>query len=225
MHVPLIIKQEGNDRAGTRVPGLVQLIDVVPTILDLVKAPIPGDLRGRSLKDLLDGGTRRAASAAYAEASYGRSHFGWSELTSVTDGRYRYIKAPREELYDLERDPDERENLMVPGPQASMAGPADAVRSTRTKTVDSASDEQALQSLRDALARVVSDSVPSAPAAGLPDAFLPDPKDTYQILEDARHTMEQGLVGKAIDVPIGQTAAGRMREHGWPLIKKSRMTK
>ena len=62
IHVPLIIKQEGNAGAGRRVADLVQHIDLVPTILDLVKAPGAGSLRGRSLKPLLDGtGTLRDA--------------------------------------------------------------------------------------------------------------------------------------------------------------------
>src|SRR5207245_828921 len=50
VHVPLVIKPEGNAGAGRRVADLVQHIDLVPTILDLVKAPVPGSLRGRSLK-------------------------------------------------------------------------------------------------------------------------------------------------------------------------------
>ncbi len=55
IHVPLIIKQESNVGAGHRVSDLVQHVDMVPTILDLVKAPVPDALRGRSLKPLLDG--------------------------------------------------------------------------------------------------------------------------------------------------------------------------
>lgn len=117
VHVPLIVKQESNARAGRRVADLVQHVDLVPTILDLVKAPIPGNLRGRSLKPLLDGNGRLPARMVYAEALYGRYHFGWAELTATTDGRFRFIKAPREELYDLERDPDERENLVETAPE------------------------------------------------------------------------------------------------------------
>ncbi|MBI3493344.1 MAG: sulfatase-like hydrolase/transferase, partial [Acidobacteria bacterium] len=111
IHVPLIVKQESNVGAGRRVAGLVQHIDVVPTILELVKAPVPGNLRGRSLKPVLEGTGPLAELSVYSEALYARYHFGWSELTALTDDRYRFIKAPREELYDLQRDPHERENL------------------------------------------------------------------------------------------------------------------
>src|SRR4051812_9818071 len=50
IHVPLIIKQDSNAGAGRRVAAVVQHIDLVPTILELVKAPVPGTLHGRSLK-------------------------------------------------------------------------------------------------------------------------------------------------------------------------------
>src|SRR5207344_3174557 len=55
IHVPLIIKQAEGTGAGRRVGDVVQHLDLVPTVLDLVKAPVPGNLRGRSLKPLLDG--------------------------------------------------------------------------------------------------------------------------------------------------------------------------
>src|SRR5206468_5992454 len=103
IHVPLIVKQAGGAGSGRRVNDVVQHIDVVPTILDLAKAPIPGALRGRSLEPVLEGTGRLTEQAVYSEALYARYHFGWSELTSLTEQRYRFIKAPTEELYDLDR--------------------------------------------------------------------------------------------------------------------------
>src|SRR5215213_4861845 len=55
IHVPLIIKQESSVGAGRRVADLVQHVDLVPTILDLVKAPGSGGFHGRSLKPVLEG--------------------------------------------------------------------------------------------------------------------------------------------------------------------------
>src|SRR6476660_1095609 len=107
IHVPLLIKQEGNAGGGRRVADLVQHIDLVPTILDLVKAPAAGALHGRSLKPLLDGTGSMPGRQVYSEALYAHAHFGWSELATLTDGRYQYVRAPREELYDLARDPYE----------------------------------------------------------------------------------------------------------------------
>ena len=102
IHVPLIVKQEGNAGAGRRVSAVVQHIDLVPTILELVKTSIPGGLHGRSLKPLLDGTGQVPARPVYSESLYARYQFGWSELVAVTDERYRYVKAPTEELYEVE---------------------------------------------------------------------------------------------------------------------------
>jgi arylsulfatase A-like enzyme/predicted Zn-dependent protease len=121
IHVPLIIKQESNAGGGRRVADVVQQIDLVPTILQLAKAPVPGALRGRSLRPVLDGTGDLSAPAVYSEALYGRYHFGWSELTALTDDRYRYIKAPQDELYELQRDPHERANLVEERVQSRQA--------------------------------------------------------------------------------------------------------
>ena len=87
VHVPLIIKQESNTSPGRRVRDVVQHIDLVPTILDLVKAPLPWGLHGRSLKPLLEGTGRPAPVSVYSESLYGRTHFGWSGITALTSDR------------------------------------------------------------------------------------------------------------------------------------------
>ena len=90
----------------------VQHIDLLPTLAALAGLPVPrGPSRPRSVGRALRSRHACAPQGIYAEALYPRYHFGWSELLSLTDDRYRYIKAPREELYDLERDPGERTNI------------------------------------------------------------------------------------------------------------------
>ena len=81
--------------AGRRVADVVQHIDLVPTILDLVKAPIPGGLRGRSLKPLLEGRGSMPNRLVYSEALYARTHFGWSELTAMTTASRTRMKSHR----------------------------------------------------------------------------------------------------------------------------------
>ncbi|HEV8348522.1 MAG TPA: sulfatase-like hydrolase/transferase [Vicinamibacterales bacterium] len=187
IRVPLIIKQPENAGAGRRVRVAVQHVDLVPTLLERVHAPLPAGLRGRSLCPLLDSSGRIPEQAIYSEALYGRYHFGWSELTALTDARYRYIKAPREELYDLVGDPHERTNI-------------------------AADRAQTRQALRSALDRLVAGSDVRAPAAVAADArerlqalgyvgaqtdvstasgdTLPDPKDKIAVLEDYRRSAD-----------------------------------
>ncbi len=111
IRVPFIVKPASGEGAGRRVAGVVQLADVTPTILDLAKAPIPGALRGWSLEPVLDDDGTVPDRVVYAEADYGRTFFGWSAIASLTDGHRQYIRAPREELYDLTSDPREERNL------------------------------------------------------------------------------------------------------------------
>jgi choline-sulfatase len=117
LRVPLIVKPAAGEGAGRRVPDLVQHVDLVPTILGLARAPVPDDLAGRSLEPLLDGSRQFPARTLYAESLFARYHLGASELVTVTDGRYRYIRAPQDELYDLESDPRQRVNLVDDSPQ------------------------------------------------------------------------------------------------------------
>ena len=109
--VPFIVKTPYSVTRGRRVPGLVRTEDVMPTVLELVGAPVPTGLEGRSLAPLLAGGASDLNLAAYSESLYARNHYGWSELRSLRDGRYKFIATTRPELYDLERDPRELRNL------------------------------------------------------------------------------------------------------------------
>jgi choline-sulfatase len=176
IRVPLVIKQEGNAAAGRRVSAPVQQIDLVPTILDLVKAPIPGGLRGRSLKPLLDGTGRLPARPIYSEAMYGRYHFGWSALAAVTDDQYRYINAPREELYDLRADPHEQRNLAADRAEARRTASAALERFAAPAPATAA---EITAEVRDRLQAVG----PAAPPSEDPP---PDPKDKSGVLNTYR---------------------------------------
>ena len=182
-HVPLIIKLPGRQQAR-RETSPVQHIDVAPTLLDLVGAPAEASLEGRSLKPLLTGMGRLADTGIYAEALYSRYHFGWSELYSLTDARYRLIRAPRDELYDLQNDPRETASIAGDRPQVRQAMHAAIDRliasySIAAPTAVSDEDKQKLA----ALGYVGGGA---APAPSLPGDSLPDPKDKVKVLEKYR---------------------------------------
>lgn len=112
VRVPLIIKLPRRDGGGRHSAALVQHIDIAPTILDLVGAPRPSKLGGRSLRNVLDSPTATIPPRqVYAESFAPRLRFGWGELQSLTDDRHRYIKSARPELYDILQDPRERTDL------------------------------------------------------------------------------------------------------------------
>ncbi|MGE0448270.1 MAG: sulfatase-like hydrolase/transferase [Vicinamibacterales bacterium] len=119
LRVPFIIKLPGGQGAGTRVPDAVQQIDIVPTVLDLAKAPGPGGLRGRSLTPFTDGGHVQAT-PIYAESTFGNARFGWSGIGVLVDGPLKLVvQDARESLFDVAVDPGETRNLASDRPDAT----------------------------------------------------------------------------------------------------------
>jgi arylsulfatase A-like enzyme/Tfp pilus assembly protein PilF len=199
MRVPLMIKLPGQRQRGRRVPTPVQHIDLVPTILDLTRLTPRSDLRGRSLRPLFSGGTI-SDQGIYAEAMYPLFHFGWSELYSLTDGRYAFMRAPRDELYDLARDPEEKQNLA-----GNRAATHAAMRGALAKVMTNAATDAPGEVSPDVRARLQALGYvgTSHTTAGAPDGALPDPKDKVEILERYRSALgfvREGDFGKALDM-------------------------
>lgn len=104
LHVPLLVKQPDGEGARRRVPVPVQHIDILPTVLDLVRAPIPSGLRGRSLRTILDGDEDNIAEPLiYAESLAELFRFGGPGKLSLATAGHRYIRSGREERMDLEQ--------------------------------------------------------------------------------------------------------------------------
>lgn len=117
LHVPFILRAPGV--APRRLRGPVSLVDVMPTLLNLLGLESPPSIDGESLVPLLHGSPPRDR-AIYAESMYAK-RFGWSPLRMVRDGGLKYIDAPRPELYDLDSDPVEARDLAVARPSAVAA--------------------------------------------------------------------------------------------------------
>ncbi|MFQ5700781.1 MAG: sulfatase-like hydrolase/transferase [Acidobacteriota bacterium] len=118
-HVPLIISFPPFIPSGRRVSAVVSSVDIMPTILDLVRIDPRGaaaPVQGRSLWPLMATGKDPDPRAAYSEAMAPWLLYGWSPLTAIRDTRFKYIKAPRPELYDLVADPGETNNLVPSRP-------------------------------------------------------------------------------------------------------------
>ncbi len=187
VRVPLLVKAPGGARGGTRVSAPVQHIDLLPTVLARAGVVAPAGLRGRDLTPLLTGTGAIEPQGIYAEALYARYHFGWSELTSLTDERYRFIKAPREELYDLERDPDERANIVDERAPAAAALRTALAALTADRPIDAPSAVSDADRQRLAALGYVGAATASPTAAG---ATLPDPKDKAHILAMYREAVD-----------------------------------
>ncbi|RPJ64399.1 MAG: hypothetical protein EHM24_23005, partial [Acidobacteria bacterium] len=193
IRVPLIVKLPGREGAGRRISTPVQHVDLAPTILDWLGAPRPSGLDGRSLRRLLDGGRDTLAEGPfYSESLYPRYQFGWSELYALTDGRYRYVEAPAPELYDLESDPAQLENLASDDP-AAVEALRDALADLGTRTVAAPGHVGEADALRfQAFGYLFSRP---APPPGMESTTLQDPKHKVASPEAFRHAVVLGAEG------------------------------
>ncbi|MCP4679040.1 MAG: sulfatase-like hydrolase/transferase [Deltaproteobacteria bacterium] len=107
IRVPLIIYLPGGRAAGTVIDTPVSVIDIYPTVLDLLDQPIPDNLSGRSLRPLFEGKDLKKR-PIFAEVS-GRM----GEARAIIEYPWKYIHnytTQRGELYHLEQDPGEKDN-------------------------------------------------------------------------------------------------------------------
>ncbi|MBI3969784.1 MAG: sulfatase-like hydrolase/transferase [Chloroflexi bacterium] len=122
IRVPLLARWPGRFRRGAAHTGVVSLIDLAPTLLDLAGVPVPAvpaleaphappAWPGRSLRPILETGESDTTSSALVEED--EDYLGFRMRTLVTE-RYRltaYSRQPYGELFDLEEDPHEYRNL------------------------------------------------------------------------------------------------------------------
>ncbi len=114
-HVPLIMRVPFGNYGGQRRSETVSIVDVMPTVLEIIGIEPGLEFQGRSLAPLLEPGTGPGNEPEkryiYSESWYARLHYGWSDLRALRDERYKLILSSDPELYDLIEDPDERHDL------------------------------------------------------------------------------------------------------------------
>jgi arylsulfatase A-like enzyme len=113
--VPLMIRWPGHFKQNTKVDALVELVDLAPTLLEAAGIPVSSGMQGRSLMPLLTGKTTEHRDSVYMEYFDANATYEIPPmLTSVRTTKWKltYCDKPRTgELYDLEEDPGEFNNL------------------------------------------------------------------------------------------------------------------
>jgi choline-sulfatase len=108
--VPFLVATPFTELQGVRVESQVSAVDVFPTVMALTGTD-SHDVQGRSLLPVMFDPGQEETSYAYGESMTPNLQFGWSSLHFLRSSRYKVIKAPRPELYDLAADPEEKTNL------------------------------------------------------------------------------------------------------------------
>jgi len=189
LHVPLMIHWPATSMPlPARVEQPVALLDVAPTVLDYLHIPAAATFTGRSLLD-------RTPRPVVAESTHAFDAFGWAPLRSIRIGDYKYIDAPKPELYNLAADPAEKTNLAARDPArvASMRASLAQIVTAGPKTAapNLTPQQRALLATNGYVAPGPKSSAPS----------LADPKDRlpeFLQYEDAEIALYRGRLAEAV---------------------------
>ncbi|HEY3439329.1 MAG TPA: sulfatase-like hydrolase/transferase [Paludibaculum sp.] len=115
LRIPFLIAGAGVP-SGVRVNQQARTIDVLPTLLELMGGKAAAPVQGISLVPAFQGGNL-PLTYSYQETLYPKMNMGWSELRGIRTAKWKYVRAPRPELYDLEQDPQEKVNVIDAHPK------------------------------------------------------------------------------------------------------------
>ncbi len=188
LHVPLILKTPlktaGAAHHTAVIDAQVRTTDILPTILSATGVAAPAELNGESLLPLIE--EKPNAQAPSSRPLFGETDYplrwGWASLRALRTDNAKLIEAPRPELFDLQADPKELNNLYAP-------------------------DAAKTQNLQAEMAKWKA-KLPPPSNSGKAGETLPDPKDKIEVQNllhnamlagddnrssDARHFLEKAL--------------------------------
>lgn len=215
IQVPLFLKLPGGKDAGSRVDAPVALLDIFATVLEIAGIDAeryPSD--GASLLETAR--SPRNDRRIFSETMYPRIHLGWSDLASLAGSEFHYIEAPRPELYDLRKDPEEKVNVIAEERRTFAAMRGELAGYDRALAAPSAISEEEAARLS-ALGYLGGGS-------GASSGDLPDPKDRIGDLDRytrAGEHLQNGAYAEAITLLREVVAANPAFADAWTLLAKS----
>jgi len=197
-HIPVIVAGPGVP--AREVPDQIRIVDLMPTALELLGRAVPSTVQGASLMPLSRG--QRLSLVAQSESWYPRYHYGWSELVSVQDERFHYIRAPRPELYDLQADPREvQDRSREDAARLAALDTALDAHLQRTASASAAKGPQAVDSETEEKLAALGYVGATGGARNLDDRPRGDPKDKiglYNLIKQASGASAEGRLDDAI---------------------------
>jgi Flp pilus assembly protein TadD len=201
LRVPLVIWAPTHIRPAVVSPT-ARLVDVAPTILDLVGAAALADVDGRTLRPLAAGEQPIDDPGSYFEALNANLTRNWAPLRGIVADGVKLIDLPLPELYDLAADPGEQRNLYAQ--QRERARPLEArldrvTSAAATSAARPSIDADAEARLR-ALGYIASSSL-GAPKPTRTYTAADDPKQLVHLntaLDDAAAMWSRGDAANAV---------------------------
>ena len=116
VHIPLIIRHPEGLGAGRRFDALVETTEIFPTILEFLNIRLPPRIHGKSLLPMMAGeveSIRDYAYMGYFKRAWRVSNQEWNFILNLDKGKSN-------ELYNLKKDPGEKQNLISDEPERAM---------------------------------------------------------------------------------------------------------
>ena len=185
VHVPFIVVTPFRELQGVRVASQSRTADVFPTVLELAGILLPGKVHGQSQVSAMFDPKGTGETPAYSESMAPNLQFGWSPLHALRTPAYKFIDAPRPELYDLVKDPGEEKDVQNRLPDRALAMKKE-LDGLMTETSAGAPTPQAANLDKETVERLAALGYVGAPvaaktAAAKGQATLADPKDKLMV--------------------------------------------
>jgi len=117
--VPFILSWPGVLPSAARIKGLVEMVDLLPTLCELSDISIPSGASGRSLLPVLHA-QESGREDVFAEQGHEGSGLHWVAIRTERYSYTHYLNTDEKMLFDLTNDPHEQDNLMLCNPSPEL---------------------------------------------------------------------------------------------------------
>lgn len=197
LKVPLILSYPKLIPKGKVIKGQVRLIDIMPTLLDLLNIEKNKEIQGASLARFIKEDIAPPELPAYSESLYAKLNFNWEALIAWQEKGWKYIKSQEPELYNIESDPEELNNLA--GQKKDLVARMDRELEDFLKKTSSKAKETKVKLDKETKEKLM--SLGYIQGGKEKDATAPVPKEMIQIMQKlnlADRMANEGMIDKAI---------------------------